>query len=137
MKLIFRIRFLWIVLLLVSLLPVDSTSVRAANVSEDVDNTILLASRRGNSTYDRLMRQGYAAARRRNYRLARNYFRQALRSRPGDRYARRAIANMNRYINRRSRSRIVYRRRGTRRRVVGATRGTCSVNKGLRTAPRI
>ena len=54
MKLIFRIRFLWIVLLLVSLLPVDSTSVRAANVSEDVDNTILLASRRGNSTYDRL-----------------------------------------------------------------------------------
>lgn len=131
MKLIFRIKFLWIVLLLASLLPVDSTSVRAANVSDDVDNTMLLASRRGTSTYDRLMRQGYTATRRRNYRLARNYFRRALRYRRGDRYARRAIANMNRYLA--PGGPLIYvGGTGTTRRASAATRGGCFQNEQAR-----
>ncbi|NJN13119.1 MAG: DUF928 domain-containing protein [Richelia sp. RM1_1_1] len=124
MKLISRTRFLWAALLLASLLPVDSTSVAAAEISDNVDNTMLLAGK-GTSTYDSLMRQGYAAARGRNYSLARSYFQQALSSRPGDRYAGRAIANMNRYLSRRSRSRIAYTGIGTGRRVSGATRGYC------------
>ncbi|WGV24218.1 DUF928 domain-containing protein [Halotia branconii] len=122
MKLISKISFLGIVLLFASLL--DSTSLAAVNSSENVDNTTLLAGK-GTSSYDSLMRQGYAAARRRNYTAARNYFQQALGHRPGDKYATRAIANMNRYLARRNSSRIAYSRTRTGRRAVGGTRGGC------------
>lgn len=124
MKLISKIKFLSIVLLFASLFPVDSTSVAATNASEEIDSTVLLIAQ-NRSSFDRLMRQGYAAAGRRNYTRARSYFRQALRYRPGNRYATRAIANMNRYLSRRNRSRIAYARRRTGRRVAGGTRGGC------------
>lgn len=131
MKLISKIKFLSIVLLFASLFPVDSTSVAAKSVSEEIDNSVLLVSQ-NTSTYDSLMRQGYAAAGRRNYTGARNYFQQALRNRPGDKYATRAIANMNRYLARRNRSRIAYARRRTGRRVAAATRGGCFKNEQAR-----
>jgi tetratricopeptide (TPR) repeat protein len=41
----------------------------------------------GESTYDRYMRLGYAAAKERNFQLAANYFSGALADRPGDRLA--------------------------------------------------
>lgn len=97
MESILKMRILWVVLLFASLFSVDSTFILAANASNKINDTILLAGR-GTSTYDRFMRLGYGAAGRRQYRRAKNYFRRALRYRPEDRYARRAIANMNRYI---------------------------------------
>ena len=117
MKSISKIKFLSIVLLLALL-------TAATSVSEEIDNSELLVAQNA-SSFDRLMRQGYAAAGRRNYTRARSYFRQALRYRPGNRYATRAIANMNRYLSRRNRSRIAYARRRTGRRVAGGTRGGC------------
>lgn len=118
MESILKIRILWAVLLFASLFSVDSTFVLAANASNKVNDTMLLAGR-GTSTYDRFMRLGYGAARRRQYRCARKYFRQALRYRPRDRYARRAIANMNRYIDRTSRPSIPDRGRTDRRNFAG------------------
>lgn len=123
MKSISKIKYLSIVLLL-AFSPVNSTSVAATSVSEEIENSELLIAQNA-SSFDRLMRQGYAAAGRRNYTRARSYFQQALGYRPGNRYATRAIANMNRYLSRRNRSRIAYARRRTGRRVAGGTRGGC------------
>ena len=133
MRSIFRTRFLWAVLLFSFLLPVDSTLSAVANETKNVNHTTLLLAQ-SRSNYDRLMQQGYAAARRRNYGRARSFFRQALRSRAGDRYARRAIANMNRYIARIKGGKffpIVYGRKGTGRTSAAAVRGGCFQNEEL------
>ncbi|MEM6402578.1 MAG: DUF928 domain-containing protein [Cyanobacteria bacterium P01_D01_bin.116] len=129
MKLIPKIRLLWIVLFFASLLPVDSTSVAAANASEEIDSTMLLAS---GACYTSSMNQGYAATNRRNYRRARSHFQKALGCRPGDRYATRAIANMNRYISRGRKRNVAYSTGRSSRTSVGATRGSCFQNEQAR-----
>lgn len=88
---------------------------------DSTQSSVLLAQRR--SKYDQYMRQGYAATRRRQYSRALRFFRLALGQRPGDRYARRAIANVNRYQRRVSRYRKVARRGRPRRRRGAGTRG--------------
>ncbi|MGF1568614.1 MAG: hypothetical protein ACFCVD_11185 [Nodosilinea sp.] len=50
------------------------------------------------ATYTRAMEVGYAAAKKKDYHTALINFRRALRARPGDRYARAAIGNMQTYI---------------------------------------
>jgi hypothetical protein len=52
--------------------------------------------------YDRYMRQGYRADSKRDFHSALLAFREALRQRPGDRYATRAINNVSRYIEAKS-----------------------------------
>jgi hypothetical protein len=52
--------------------------------------------------YDRYMRQGYRADSKRDYHAALLAFREALKQRPGDRYATRAINNVSRYIEAKS-----------------------------------
>ncbi|MEO1431823.1 MAG: hypothetical protein AAFV71_22735, partial [Cyanobacteria bacterium J06633_8] len=61
------------------------------SAADSVESSVLLARR---SRYDQLMRQGYAATRRRQYSRALSFFRQALAIRPGNRFARRAISNV-------------------------------------------
>jgi hypothetical protein len=51
------------------------------------------------SSYDSTMRQGYRATAKRDYHNALLFFREALRQRPSDRYATRAIDNVSRYIS--------------------------------------
>ncbi|MCJ8282597.1 MAG: DUF928 domain-containing protein [Rivularia sp. ALOHA_DT_140] len=85
------------------------------------ESSVLLA--RG-SRFNQLMRLGYAATRRRQYSRAKRFFRQALALRPGNRYARRAIANVSRYQRRVSRYRRVARRGRPRRRRGAGTRGS-------------
>ena len=132
MKSIFRMRFLWAVLLFVSFFPVDSTLYAATNKTGKIHRTKLLVAQ-STSTYDRLMQQGYAAAKRRNYSRAKSFFQRAWDSRPGDRYARRAIANMDKYLARTSRNPIIWiGRSGVRRRIPGATRTACFQNEELR-----
>ena len=92
---------------------------------DSTQSSVLLAQRR--SKYDQYMRQGYAATRRRQYSRALSFFRQALAARPGDRFARRAIANVSRYQRRVSRYRRVARRGRPRRRRGAATRGGQSI----------
>lgn len=53
-----------------------------------------------NDAYTRAMLIGYAAAEQEDYQTALINFRRALEERPGDRYARAAIANMETYIER-------------------------------------
>jgi hypothetical protein len=53
------------------------------------------------AAYDDFMRQGYRATARRQYSTARDFFKNALRLRPGDRYADRAVINVSRYIDQR------------------------------------
>jgi hypothetical protein len=69
------------------------------------------------------MAQGYAATRRRQYGTALYYFRLALKQRPGDTYALKAISNVERYQMRASRFSRVARRGRPRRRTGAATRG--------------
>lgn len=57
-------------------------------------------SNQAQSEYERAMLQGYSATKERNYSAALKYFQQALRERPGDRYARIAISNIESYISR-------------------------------------
>lgn len=52
------------------------------------------------STYDRAMRIGYAAAQQRDYQTALINFRRALKERPGNRYALQAIQNVESFISR-------------------------------------
>ncbi|NJO63262.1 MAG: hypothetical protein HC836_35095 [Richelia sp. RM2_1_2] len=84
-----------------SLLTVKIPQALAENSTGN--STIYLAK---TSAYDRYMARGYAATRSRNYRQALGYFQQALQVRPGDRYARAAINNVQGYINRISRRNI-------------------------------
>lgn len=58
--------------------------------------------------YNRYMKQGYAATARRDYQTALINFRRALQVRAGDRFARNAINNVSKYVNRRSPSKIGY-----------------------------
>lgn len=94
------------------------------SAADSVESSVLLARR---SRYDQLMRQGYAATRRRQYSRALSFFRQALAIRPGNRFARRAISNVSRYQRRASRYRRVARRGRPRRRRGAGTRGTNSI----------
>jgi hypothetical protein len=52
-------------------------------------------------SYDDYMRQGYRATAKRQYSSARDFFKNALRLRPNDRYADRAVTNVSRYIDQR------------------------------------
>jgi hypothetical protein len=54
-----------------------------------------------NTAYDDYMRQGYRATAKRQYSSARDFFKNALRLRPNDRYADRAVINVSRYIDQR------------------------------------
>jgi hypothetical protein len=53
------------------------------------------------ASYDDYMRQGYRATAKRQYSSARDFFKNALRLRPNDRYADRAVTNVSRYIDQR------------------------------------
>ncbi len=75
---------------------VEITSARATAI-----NKIYLAE--ASSDYNQYMQQGYAANSRRNYRKALGFFQQALNARPGDRYAKAAINNVNRHLQGKSR----------------------------------
>ena len=101
---------------------------------DSTESSVLLARR---SRYDQYMRQGYAATRRRQYSRALRFFRLALGQRPGDRYARRAIANVTRYQRRVSRYRRVARRGRPRRRRGAATRGSNGLEQCIDLIPLI
>jgi Domain of Unknown Function (DUF928) len=60
------------------------------------------------STYNKYMQQGYAATGKRNYTAAANFFRIALRERPGDTYATAAIKNVEGYIKRDRQGRLTF-----------------------------
>ncbi len=84
------------------------------------------------SSYDRYMRIGYAATTKRNYKEALTNFRKALKLRPNDKYALRAIDNVSRYAIALRGNIITYVPRNTgspNDRYGGATRG-CSVTSG-------
>ncbi len=76
--------------------------------------------------YNQLMRQGYRATAKRDYRSALLYFRQAERLRPSDRYATVAIRNVSLYVRRGQSSPPLFIASGSGapiNRVAGATRG--------------
>jgi hypothetical protein len=76
--------------------------------------------------YDQLMRQGYSATAKRDYRNALVYFRQAERLRPSDRYATVAIRNVSLYVRRGQANPALFIASGSGapiNRVAGATRG--------------
>lgn len=78
--------------------PQDPYALRAIqNVEAYLERQKLQAV---DSTYDRAMRIGYAAAQRRDYQTALINFRRALQERPNDRYALQAIQNMENFISR-------------------------------------
>ena len=114
------LKYLLVVLLIGSAGLITPAIFNQFSAADSMESSVLLARR---SRYDQLMRQGYAATRRRQYSRALRFFRQALAARPGDRFARRAIANVSRYQRRVSRYRRVARRGRPRRRRGAATRG--------------
>ena len=118
------LKYLLVVLLIGSAGLITPAIFNQFSAADSMESSVLLARR---SRYDQLMRQGYAATRRRQYSRALRFFRQALAARPGDRFARRAIANVSRYQRRVSRYRRVARRGRPRRRRGAATRGTNSI----------
>ena len=60
------------------------------------------------SAYNKYMQQGYAATGKRSYTAAVNFFRLALRERPGDTYATIAIKNVEGYIKRDRQGRLAF-----------------------------
>ena len=114
------LKYLLVVLLIGSAGLLTPAIFNQFSAADSMESSVLLARR---SRYDQLMRQGYAATRRRQYSRALRFFRLALGQRPGDRFARRAIANVRRYQRRVSRYRRVARRGRPRRRRGAATRG--------------
>lgn len=114
------LNYLLAVLLIGSVGLFSFTIFSQFSIADSIVSSVLL-TRRGTSKYDQLMRDGYNATRRRQYSRALGYFREALRQRPGNRYARRAISNVKRYQRRSS----LYRkpiRTTPRRRRSGGTR---------------
>jgi hypothetical protein len=85
------------------------------------------------SAYSKYMQQGYAANGKRNYTAAANFFRLALRERPGDTYATAAIKNTEGYIKRDRRGRLTFVSNFGKPsgRTALATRGTCDTTPGL------
>lgn len=83
-------------------------------------------------SYDKYMQIGYAANARRDYKNALLNFRKALKLRPGDKYATRAISNVSRYAQALRPGQIytfVPANRGTpNNRVPGATRGSSCIS---------
>lgn len=93
------LNYLLAVLLIGSVGLFSFTIFSQFSIADSIVSSVLFAGR-GTSKYDRFMRAGYNATRRRQYSTALRNFRDALRQRPGDRYARRAISNVKRYIRR-------------------------------------
>ena len=80
------------------------------------------------ATFNRNMNLGYTATKRRNYRQALRYFRQALRIRPNNKYAVRAIRNVEGYMKRGGSFGFVPRGKPQRSLSAG-TRGSCFLPK--------
>jgi Domain of Unknown Function (DUF928) len=102
----------------------------AALVSISLSDQVLAQT---SPKYDQLMRQGYSATAKRDYRNALIYFRQAERLRPSDRYAAVAIRNVSLYVRRGQAKVPLFIASGSGapiNRVAGATRGakTCLGN---------
>lgn len=115
----------WVNNLLVIALLLPLTSQKASQ-GLTTDDVYQLAQ--GASAYTRLMQQGYAATRQRNYQRALQFFQQAHGISPGSGSANRAIANVRGYAARGSRKRIGIAGKPGR---VGsaATRGNCFQNQ--------
>ena len=98
-------------------------------------NKVLLAQTQ--SAYDRYMQLGYAATAKRNYSGAFNYFKQALRQRPGDRYAKTAVNNIQGYVKNRHQASLSFVSSIGRpgRRSSAASRGGSCVETGLPPTP--
>ncbi|MDZ8185590.1 MAG: DUF928 domain-containing protein [Nostoc sp. ChiSLP02] len=113
----------WVIWLFATLafLPLEPFTRTQVLASESVYQ---LAQAR--AAYTQYMRLGYSETKRRNYRKALGYFRQAERLRPGDKYATTAIRNVTGYIQRgNNRNRIAF-VPGIPGRVRSAgTRGSC------------
>ena len=129
------LKYLLAVLLIASaslLTPAIFNHFLAIDITE---SSVLLARKR--SKYDQYMRLGYIATRRRQYSRALKFFRLALRQRPGNKYASRAISNVNRYQRRIKRYRRVARRGRPRRRTGAATRGSNGLEQCIDLIPLI
>lgn len=103
------LKFLLAALVSVSLLPVNSTRVSAEETFDTPAYELAQKkrTRRSSSAFDRYMRLGYTATGGRQYLRALKYFRLALGQRPGNKYALRAIRNVQSYRSR-NRRRLGY-----------------------------
>ncbi|MUG93726.1 DUF928 domain-containing protein [Scytonema sp. UIC 10036] len=123
MKQIFCFKYLFTVLLLSSLVSATYSKVLALTIGK-IDNSVYLVAQT-ESSYDRYMQLGYAEAQKRNYRKALSFFQQALQARSGDRYATRAIRNVQGYIDFNRLPRLAFNVGNPSRRRAAATRGGC------------
>ena len=117
------IRF-WTSCLLAVAVSYPLAYVQAASLEKEYSGYIAQTN-----PFDQLMRQGYAQAGQRNYRGALQFFQQAMRARPNDRFATAAIANMKSYIQRGDRGSIGFTAGRPGRVRSAATRGTCFQNQ--------
>lgn len=118
-------QILWLKYLCFLLIFAELTPMTLVNANSLRPTLIAQAT----AEYDRNMRQGYKATARRDYGNALNYFRQAERLRPGDRYAAIAIRNVSLYVSRSQPQKKIFIASGTGapiNRVAGATRGLSS-----------
>ncbi|MEB3218491.1 MAG: DUF928 domain-containing protein [Nostocales cyanobacterium 94392] len=121
--------------LLLAFLPFLPATIPQASAEQLTENSTVNSTYLAQaSNYKRYMAQGYAATSRRNYRQALGYFQQALEAKPGDRYARAAINNVQGYLaRRRNRPQIIAGRpTGTK---AGARRGEICIEKNKDTIP--
>lgn len=139
MKKHFCLKFLLAALVSVSLLPINSVQVSAEDSFDTPAYELAQRRRRrgSSSAFNRYMRLGYTATRRRQYSRALRYFRLALGQSPGNRYALRAIRNVQSYRRRNSRRRGYAYSRGIPRRVRGAGRRGACIKKADKPVPFI
>jgi Domain of Unknown Function (DUF928) len=122
MKNIFRLRYLFVVVFIISCIAVISPKVFAFHKA---NNSAFLVAQSG-SSFDEYMRLGYSETRKRNYRQALEYFQQAEKFKPGDSFAIAAIRNVQGYIQR-GRSTLAFYVGSPDRRRAAATRGMCNL----------
>lgn len=94
-------RYLFVILGCLPLLPLSSVDVLA--MAAKSNNSV-----QSQSGYDLYMQQGYASTAKRKYKAALDFFMQALKERPRDKYAEAAIRNIEGYIKRNRNARIVF-----------------------------
>ncbi len=124
MNKIFRLRYLFVIVLFISFVAVISPKVFAF---DKTNNSAFLVAQSG-SSFDEYMRLGYSETRKRNYRQALEYFRQAEKVKPGDSFATAAIRNVQGYIDR-GRSTLAFYVGSPDRRRAAATRGMCNLQE--------
>ncbi|MBW4510880.1 MAG: DUF928 domain-containing protein [Scytonematopsis contorta HA4267-MV1] len=124
MNKIFKLRYLFILVLLISFVAVISPKVSAFNKTA---NSAYLVAQSG-SSFDEYMHLGYSETKKRNYRKALEYFQQAEKLKPRDSFATAAIRNVQGYIDR-GRSTLAFYVGSPDRRRAAATRGMCNLKE--------